>query len=272
MDELLKKAQAGDRGAFDQLMALRRPRLFNYLYRLLGDGRDAEDLCQESILHTFLHLQELTLDTSLDVFLFRLATELARRFLGEAPPWSPSALDILKEQLMDQTTLEQELFSIYQDFEEDYQIIDHVDFCMTVMGKGLYREEWEALVLSEFSEFDLAEIGTVLNQPREKWEKISEGARDHLGDALLQRCRLVNPAGPCTQCYDLGEWLLGNEVVEKQIKTFPLKPSKDSERSFDERLALLQGRGPDGSSSKRFHQSLLQILRHALGETGKIKD
>ena len=49
-EALVRRAQAGDRGAFEQLVHLHADRLYTVVLRLCGDPHDAEEIVQEAFL------------------------------------------------------------------------------------------------------------------------------------------------------------------------------------------------------------------------------
>src|SRR5277367_3255718 len=46
--QLIRAAQAGDRGAFGQIVWMYQGRIYNALFRILGNEDDAAELCQEA--------------------------------------------------------------------------------------------------------------------------------------------------------------------------------------------------------------------------------
>ena len=81
--ELIRRAQAGDSTAFDQLIVAHQRRALGLAWRLLGNAEDASDATQEAFLRVFRHLDKF--DASLDFagWLYRIVVnacnDLARR-------------------------------------------------------------------------------------------------------------------------------------------------------------------------------------------------
>ena len=71
--ELITRAQRGDRVCLDQLAELARPRLQEYVYRLVLDDNSTQDIVQETILQMFKALGELKKPDRFWPWLFRIA-------------------------------------------------------------------------------------------------------------------------------------------------------------------------------------------------------
>ena len=81
---LLAAAQAGDEGAFRELVEPYRHALEVHCYRILGSAQDAEDLVQETLLRAWRALDRFEPRAQFQTWLYRIATnacldELARR-------------------------------------------------------------------------------------------------------------------------------------------------------------------------------------------------
>ncbi len=74
---LLRKAQAGDRAAYGQLVLLYQDRLFNAMLRMVGDRDEAMDLTQEAFTRGLAKLDSFRGDSAPYTWLFRIAVNLA---------------------------------------------------------------------------------------------------------------------------------------------------------------------------------------------------
>lgn len=74
--ELLRRARAGEREAFDQLCARWRPRVLGFVRRLVDGFQREEELVQETFLALWLSRGKLLDEDHLAPFLFRVARNL----------------------------------------------------------------------------------------------------------------------------------------------------------------------------------------------------
>jgi RNA polymerase sigma-70 factor (ECF subfamily) len=73
---LVRAAQAGDRGALEQLVALYKQPLFVLCYGILGHVQDAEDAVQETFLRVLRTLSDFRGDAAFRTWLCRVAVNL----------------------------------------------------------------------------------------------------------------------------------------------------------------------------------------------------
>lgn len=77
MVTLVERAQAGERRAFGDLVEAHADRIFSYLYHLLGDREEAEDLAQETFVRAWQSLDRFRGGAAFSTWLYRIATNLA---------------------------------------------------------------------------------------------------------------------------------------------------------------------------------------------------
>ncbi|MEP7291144.1 MAG: sigma-70 family RNA polymerase sigma factor [Chloroflexota bacterium] len=71
--ELLRLAQQGDGDAFEQLHAALAPGIGRFVRRLVGDGQEAEDVVQDTLLALYLNLNRIEPVEKLRPYVFRIA-------------------------------------------------------------------------------------------------------------------------------------------------------------------------------------------------------
>lgn len=75
-DELVQRAQRGDRAAFAELMLRYQDRIYNSVYRMCRDADDASDLTQTTFLRALQALPRFESRASVYTWLFRIAMNL----------------------------------------------------------------------------------------------------------------------------------------------------------------------------------------------------
>ncbi len=83
--DLVRRWQAGDQSAFEELIKRHERRVFRLLYRMMGSREDAEDLTQETFLSLHRHGHRFRAEARFSTFIYRVAANAAlnrRRSLG----------------------------------------------------------------------------------------------------------------------------------------------------------------------------------------------
>jgi RNA polymerase sigma-70 factor, ECF subfamily len=75
--ELVRQIQSGDSAAFDELMRRYKRPVVNFVYRMLGNAADADDVTQEVFVRVYQNLDGYRLETKFSTWLFALARNAA---------------------------------------------------------------------------------------------------------------------------------------------------------------------------------------------------
>lgn len=76
-DELFRKAQAGDRGAYGQIAIRYQHRLYNAIVRMIGDREEARELTQETLVRGLAKIESFRGESQPYTWLFRIAVNLS---------------------------------------------------------------------------------------------------------------------------------------------------------------------------------------------------
>jgi RNA polymerase sigma-70 factor (ECF subfamily) len=79
--EIVERAAAGDRRAFDELYRLHAPTVHRLLARLVGPVADLDDLLQQAFLEAFRALPRFRGDAAFSTWLHRIVVHVAYRYL-----------------------------------------------------------------------------------------------------------------------------------------------------------------------------------------------
>ena len=85
--ELLKNAQNGDIRAFHNLFSEFQPQLKSFLYRLVANRNDMEDLAHDVFILAFENISQFRGESSLKTWVFSIATNHARKHLKDQKRW-----------------------------------------------------------------------------------------------------------------------------------------------------------------------------------------
>ena len=77
-EELIKKFQDGDVGAYNQIVYRYKDRLLNFIYRFLHDLDRSEDLVQDTLLKLYTHKDSYKEIAKFSTWLYTIAANLAR--------------------------------------------------------------------------------------------------------------------------------------------------------------------------------------------------
>jgi RNA polymerase sigma-70 factor (ECF subfamily) len=104
---LLNSAKKGDIDAFEKILLLYEKAIFNHIYRIVSNKKDAEDLTQETFIRLYEKRSLINPDKNFKSWLYKIATNIA--------------LDFLRKK-----TRQKELFLIDSD-QEPFETIDEED-------------------------------------------------------------------------------------------------------------------------------------------------
>jgi len=76
--KLVRALKARDEDAFSELVNTYQHKVFNIVYRILGDRQEAEDVAQEVFITVFKHIDQFRGDAKFSTWLYRIATNHAR--------------------------------------------------------------------------------------------------------------------------------------------------------------------------------------------------
>ena len=148
---LVEAAQRGDRSAFEQIVARHQGAIYGYLRSRLLEPADAEDLCQEVFLRSYVGQSRFDSSVLIRPWLIGIARNLLREHVRKIRRRKEVAWTELCLQLEDMVGAEDER---YDDF------IFHLPACLGSLGQSARQ----ALEFRYQAKLRLAEIGERLHR------------------------------------------------------------------------------------------------------------
>src|SRR5580765_8246100 len=71
--QLVRRAQAGDQSAYEELVRIHQPRLLAVIGGIMSRGEDVEDLAQQALLKAYLSLKRFDLRSAFGTWLYKIA-------------------------------------------------------------------------------------------------------------------------------------------------------------------------------------------------------
>lgn len=275
-EALLKLAVSGDINAFHTLFAEFQNQLKSYLYRLITDRNDLDDLTHDTFIKAFNKISTFTQDASLKTWVFKIATNLAYDHLRKKKRWLPDAQDRAADLAIGSEEIRQVFWMVHDTSPTGaYEMKEHIDYCFTCISKTLPIENQIALILKNMYDFQVKEIGHILEKTEGVIKHLLNDARNTMTDIFEHRCALINQEGVCHQCSHINEIFNPKQNQQEELMKLELvKASKkyNREQLFELREFLVKSIDPLNASGTDFHEEIMRCLRTAIGEVDDFFD
>ena len=158
-NELVTRAQSGDRNAFSELVHIHSQGVLNVIYRMCGDMQVAEDAAQETFIQAWLRLPSYRPQSSLRNWLYRIAVNTAIDILRKEKRILPSAVEDLS--LTDSRPGPEALLAN----SERAEIVQEAVLTLPDASRAvLVLREFEGFSYQEISESLEIPVGTVMSR------------------------------------------------------------------------------------------------------------
>lgn len=269
-DETLQRAKAGDINAFQQLFAAFQPQLKSYLYRLLTNRDDADDLAHDTFIRAFDKLRSFNSDASFKTWVFQIATHLAYDQLKKRRRWTTDVKTRAKDLCLSDPTVYTAIDHVAQASGEGaYDIREHISHCFTCMSKTLAIEKQIGLILVDIYDFAVNEVTIILGKSPDVVKHLLHDARQTMKIIFDQRCSLINKTGVCHQCSELNGWFNPKQNRQEALNRLDLvrgSTKYDRETLFALRTTLVKAIDPTRGQGAALQDMLMRCDRLAMGE------
>ena len=273
-DDMLSKAQNGDINAFQSLFSVFQPQLKSYLYRLVTDRDDAEDLAHDAFIRAFDKLGTFRGESSFKTWVFQLATYLAYDHLKARKRWHPDVTARAKDRCLSEPLVYQAIDQVAQASGEGaYEMTEHISTCFTCMSKTLPIEKQVVLILKDMYEFSVNEIALIVEKSADVVKHLLQDSRHTMMAIFDHRCALINKNGVCHQCSELNGWFNPKQNRQEALNRLDLvrgSTKYDRETLFTLRTTLVKAIDPMRGRGAALQDVLMRCDRLAMGEVSSI--
>ena len=131
-----------DINSFQTLFAEFQDQLKSYLYRLLTDRNEVDDLTHDTFIKAFEKISTFKGDSSLKTWVFTIATHLAYDHLRKLKRWRPDAQDRGADLAIGSEDVRRAFWTVHDTSGAGaYEMREHIDFCFTCISKTLPSQE-----------------------------------------------------------------------------------------------------------------------------------
>lgn len=159
--KLVRALKERDEEAFRELVRVFQHRVFNIVYRIIGDRDEAEEVSQEVFVAVFKHIDSFRGDSKLSTWLYRIATNHAKnrvKYLSRRKRGRHQDIDETPESAVEQTPAGGDAF-----FRPDQEAVGQELHDILREGLQTLSEEHRAvIVLRDVEGMSYREISEVL--------------------------------------------------------------------------------------------------------------
>jgi len=272
--DVLKKALEGDIHSFQALFANFQRQLKSYLYRLLSDRNDVDDITHDTFIRAYDKLSGFNQQSSVKTWVFRIATNLAYDYLRKRKRWTVDAQDLAKQLVQSNDAVRNACRTIHATSPAGaYEIKEHIDFCFICLSKTLPVENQVALILKDIYDFSIQDIAQILEKTTGVVKHLVNDARNALKEIFENRCALINKQGGCHQCSELnGVYNPKQDQQQALMKLDLVKGSGKYQRDklYNLRTKLVKGIDLMDSDGADLTETFFKVTRKAIGEISEL--
>jgi RNA polymerase sigma-70 factor (ECF subfamily) len=190
--QLVERAQRGDKKAFEMLVVKYQRKLARLLSRFVRDASEVEDVTQEAFIKAYRALPSFRGDSAFYTWLYRIGINTAKNYLVALGRRAPTVTEVdneeaedieIGEQLKDMNTPEQQMMT--------RQIAETVNSTLQALPEELRTaitlREIDGLSYEEIAQIMNCPIGTVRSRIFRAREAIAEQLRPQLGTPKNRR-------------------------------------------------------------------------------------
>lgn len=261
-NDLVERARQGDGAAFDELAEPLRRSLFSYIYRMVTDRSDAEDLLQDTLVRALESMSRFRGDAKFKTWLFGIATHVCLDHLRSRRRWRREAQ--LEGERETEASLQQleRLGNVMSQPDFLFEIREHIAFCFSCISRTLSPEEQAAIMLKEVLGFTAQEAAQVMEVSEPIFRHRLSSARSQMKESYEGLCQLINKTGVCHQCRGLREFApASNRGADLVQITVAEGKSITPDSLFDARLKIVRASNLGEGPMREMHDWFFEAIK-----------
>lgn len=235
-----------------------------FIYRLVTNRQDTEDLTQETYIKAFKKLDTFREESSFKTWVFAIACNLAKDHLRKQDRWDVDYQDNCRTATFASRDIQMAMGNIAMSSPQGkFELKEHIDYCFTCMAKTLPIEEQICLMLKEIFDLKVAEIMHIAQLTEGQVKYALSKSRKSMVNIFDGRCALVHKKGVCHQCSELNGMFNPKQDFQQkalELKMVQEKDTNDSEHLFDLRVKLVKAIDPINADGYDLHNYMLENL------------
>ena len=194
---------------FELLYATYGHKIYNLVYRLMGDHKDAEDITQETFIQVYRHIDQFRGDSQFYTWMYTIARNLCHQLLKQRKKNSFASMEALVYSVQGDETVE-----TFFDGEKQILLAQIKDGCFTGLLRCLSFYQRMAFILHVLLNLPMKDVADILGKSEGATKVLVHRARQNLKDFLCKNCSLYDSNNPC-HCENLMSFSLAQGWIKK---------------------------------------------------------
>ena len=237
-----------------------KDQLASFLYRLVANKEDAEDLLQDTFLRVQQSISSFKSNSSFKTWVFSIANNLAKDHFRAGQRWGEDWMTIVKDVHVQNPEIMKTKMNIVNNSPHGKFVLhEHLSYCFDCTSKTLLLTNQVCLLLKEVYGFKISEIQLITDLSEGKVKHAIADARKDMQRIFKNKCALINKEGICSQCTGLNK--IFNPDQEAQIEANKVKMVKEVgkenyDKLLDLRIEVVRGVDPLQAEGRDLHGHL----------------
>lgn len=239
-----------------------QPELKSYLYRIVTNKQETEDISQETYIKTFAKIDTFQGKSSFKTWVFTIATNLAKDSLRANEKWGEDWMNLVKDAHVADSKLMAKKYEVATTSDKGkFVMSEHLNYCFNCTSKTLLLTNQICLLLKEIYEFKISEIMVIMNLSEGKVKHAIADSRKTMVRIFENKCALINKQGVCSQCTGLNNVFNPNQKSEEEalkLKIVKEQKGKNYNQLLDLRLQMVKSIDPLAGEGFDLHNYLIE--------------